>query len=121
MSDRLPAPQAVDLAEKALEQLPPDAAHIEQHLVFGRGLGLLAEGRNGDALDAFDRTLGYGNIDRSELACIQYFRGEALQKLGRFDEACTVWESLVVSDEQHEYGKAAATALQEVGRSQPYR
>jgi soluble lytic murein transglycosylase len=50
-----------------------------------------AEGRLTDAIDLIDRSIAGGKIEGDELAKLHYFRGKALARLGKPDEAEAAW------------------------------
>ncbi|PRP96363.1 lytic transglycosylase domain-containing protein [Enhygromyxa salina] len=50
-----------------------------------------SEGRLPDAVDLIDKSIAGGKVDGDELAKLHYFRGKALDRLGKGDEAEAAW------------------------------
>ncbi|HLT36756.1 MAG TPA: transglycosylase SLT domain-containing protein [Enhygromyxa sp.] len=54
-----------------------------------------AEGRLQDAIDLIDKAIASGKVHDDELAKLHYFRGKALDRLGKTDEALAAWLSAI--------------------------
>ena len=54
-----------------------------------------AEGRLQDAVDLIDAAVGQGKVSGDELAKLHYFRGKALDRLGKPDEAEAAWQTAI--------------------------
>ncbi len=70
-----------------------------------------------EAALAYPENIGVGRSNRPREATAQYWRGKALQLLGRLDDARSAWKQgaagIEGGDEQNEHRQLCATALQE--------
>ena len=71
-----------------------------------------------EAALSYPRNTGVGRSNRPQEAAAQYWRGKALQALGRLDEAKAAWQQGAAgmggSEEQNEHRELCAVALREV-------
>jgi len=113
--------EAVALATKALEMAEQAKLPLLPYCLGTLGAAQVLSGRPGDAVSTLERALALGKGDAYAQPIRLFFLGEALDALGRTDEAKQAWQRAIQENPKSPHAGRARERLGTLEVAKPYR